>query len=264
MTGIVFDIKEFSLQDGPGARTTVFLKGCPLRCRWCHNPEGLKPEPELMVKHILCRRCGRCLRPCGHAECEPFGRCVHACPNGLLTISGQRYEAGVLAEILRRNEDYYRRWGGGVTFSGGEPLMQAQFLLELTGMLDCSLALQTSGYAEEETFRTVVQQMDYVKFDIKLADRSLHRRYTGVCNDRILANLDILRRSGTEFVIRTPLIPGITDTDENLTAIQDLVQGDPWETLPYNVMAGAKYPMLGLSYSLGEDPDWKEKEHHES
>ena len=130
-------------------------------------------------------------------------------------------------------------------------------------MLDCSLALQTSGYAEEETFRAVVQQMDYVMFDIKLADRSLHRRYTGVYNDRILANLDILRRSGTEFVIRTPLIPGITDTDENLTAVQKLVQGDPWETLPYNVMAGAKYPMLGMRYSLGEDPDWKEKEHHE-
>lgn len=150
-----------------------------------------------------------------------------------------------MAGILMRHADYYRRCGGGVTFSGGEPLMQSQFLMELARKLDCHVALQTSGYADSEVFQAVVGEMDYVMFDIKLADRQQHKTYTGVFNDRILANLDFLRKSGTEFLIRTPLIPGITDTEENLEAIRKIVGGAPWETLPYNQMAGAEISDVG-------------------
>ena len=203
-----------------------------------------------MIKRSLCRHCGRCLQPCEHPECEPYERCIHACPHGLIQVSGEKYGVEELAEILMRHVDYFRRCGGGVTFSGGEPLMQSQFLLELARKLDCHVALQTSGYADKDVFQAVVGEMDFVMFDIKLADRQQHMTYTGVFNDRILANLDFLRRSGTDFLIRTPLIPGITDTEDNLDAIQRIVGGDPWETLPYNPMAGAKYPMLGMHYAL--------------
>ena len=118
MTGTVFDIKEFSVHDGPGVRTTVFMKGCPLSCRWCHNPEGLSPEPELMVRTARCRRCGRCMQPCTHAECRPYGRCLHACPDGLVSVAGKVWEADALAEKLLQNADFMQMSGGGVTISG--------------------------------------------------------------------------------------------------------------------------------------------------
>lgn len=251
MTGTIFDIKELSLHDGPGVRTTVFLKGCPLRCRWCHNPEGLSPSPQLMVKETLCTHCGRCLIPCAHRECAPFGRCVHACPQGLIAVKGEAVQPRELAERLRDNAAYCRASGGGITLSGGEPLMQAEFVGALAELLrDNHLAIQTSGYARPETFRRVAEQMDYVMLDLKLADRELHKQYTGVYNDVILENLAYLKDSGKAFVIRTPLIPGITDTSENLGAIEKIIDGAPWEKLEYNAMAGAKYPMLGMRYEL--------------
>ena len=248
MTGIVFDIKEMGVHDGPGLRTTVFLKGCPLRCVWCHNPEGLSREPQLSVREAACRHCGLCRRGCNHPDCQPFGRCLHICPMGLLSVSGKEMTPEALAKKLLRNKPLYDA-GGGVTFSGGEPLLQGKFLHQVLDLLPgISVAMETSGYAEESLFESIIARMDLVYMDIKLADPEQHRKYTGVTNEKILKNLEILRNSGKKAIIRTPLIPGITDTPENLTAIQDLIGELPWEQLPYNPMAGAKYAYFGMDF----------------
>lgn len=252
MTGIVFDIKEFGVHDGPGLRTTVFLKGCPLRCRWCHNPEGLSLKPQLSFRRNGCLQCGLCRRGCDHPDCQPFGRCLHICPQGLLSIVGKEYTPNQLAERLLRNKTFLET-GGGVTFSGGEPLLQADFLLKTADLLPkIHLAIETSGYAPTETFQRVIERMDLIYLDLKLADETAHRQYTGASNKPIIENLELLRRSGKECIIRTPLIPGITDTPENLQSLQALIGNLSWEQLPYNPLAGAKYPLVGLKYSLEE------------
>jgi len=260
MIGSVFDIKECSVHDGPGMRTTVFLKGCPLRCLWCHNPEGLEKKPCLMVKHTLCQRCGLCKKGCSHDECRPFDRCVHACPNGALSVAGKEYEARELAGILMKNKVFFDASGGGVTFSGGEPLMQADFLIETASLLDTHIAIETSGYSDEDTFRKVLSAVDYVIMDVKLADSELHKKYTGVGNERILRNLEILQKSGKDHELRTPLIPKITDTDENLSAIEKLAGASKWEKIPYNTMASLKYPMIGMEYKYDKYIQEEEKQ----
>ena len=250
MIGMIFDIKEFSLHDGPGARTTVFLKGCPLVCRWCHNPEGLKKEKQLMVKTARCKGCRKCAAPCSHPECQPYKRCIHACPDGLVEICGREIEAVDLARELMKNADILKMNNGGITISGGEPLMQWEFLEELLDNLKCHTAIETSGYADSDVFKRIIDKVDYVLMDIKLADRVEHKKYTGVYNDKILENLEYLKKSGKEYIIRTPLIPGITDTEENLDAIEKIIGNSKWEKLKYNEMAGVKYPMLGMEYGL--------------
>ena len=253
MLGTVFDIKELAIHDGPGTRITVFLKGCPLRCLWCHNPEGLDAAPQLAVKQTLCVGCGTCAVPCSHPECQPYGRCLHACPNGCLSVKGERIDSDTLATRLRANADVLALLGGGITVSGGEPLMQADFVCELAEKLSgIHLALQTSGHASAETYRRVISHFDYIMQDVKLADPQLHKRYTGVDNTRILENIRILRQSGKPFLFRVPLIPGITDTEENLRAISRIVEDAPVELLKYNPFAGAKYDTVGLTYSLPE------------
>lgn len=245
MTGILFDIKEMAVHDGPGLRTSVFLKGCPLRCVWCHNPEGLSPKPQLYFRKNACRSCGLCRRGCSHPDCQPYGRCLHICPQGLLSVSGYEITADELAARLEQSLDIT----DGVTFSGGEPLLQAEFLLAVIDRLPgVHFAIETSGHAAPSVFARVLDAMDFVYMDLKLADPALHKKYTGADNRLILENLQQLRRSGIPCAIRTPLIPGITDTPENLAAIEALTDGLPWEQLSYNAMAGAKYPMLDMAY----------------
>ena len=254
MTGTVFDIKEFSLHDGPGSRVTVFLKGCPLRCKWCHNPEGLSPQPQLMYKAAMCTHCGRCFEKCEHAECVPYDRCVRICPNNCLSVSGTEYEAQALAKKLGGYASFVNLNDGGITFSGGEPLMQADFVCEVAQEIRKSfpmhLAMQTSGYANEDVFAKVVDMMDYVMMDIKLADREMHKKYTGVYNDRIIRNFEYLKNSGKEYIIRVPLIPDITDTEENLIGISRIIGNSPAELLSYNNLAPVKYAMVGMEYAL--------------
>ena len=258
MIGTVFDIKEMTVHDGPGSRVTVFLKGCPLRCLWCHNPEGLSPKPQLMVKENLCVKCGLCKKGCTHKECQPFGRCIHACPKGLVSISGNLMTSDELAERLTAYEAFLNRVGGGVTFSGGEPLLQADFVCETAKKIpNIHKALQTSGYAPSDKFKKVLDAVDYVLFDLKIADESQHIKYTGVSNKQIIENYRILEKSGKEFVIRLPLIPGITDTPENLKAIAELAGENRVEVMRYNTMAGAKYRSVGLQFAL---PDLKSSE----
>ena len=258
MIGTVFDIKEMAVHDGPGSRVTVFLKGCPLRCLWCHNPEGLSAKPQLMVKENLCVHCGLCKKGCAHAECQPFARCLHACPKGLVSVSGKLMSSDELAEKLNSYASFLNRVGGGVTFSGGEPLLQADFVAETAKKLpNIHKALQTSGYAPSDKFKMVLEQVDYVLFDLKLANEAEHIKYTGVSNEQILENYRILEQSGKDFVLRLPLIPGITDTPENLKGIASLAGENRVEVMRYNTMAGAKYKSVGLEFQL---PDLKSNE----
>ncbi len=251
MKGVIFDIKEMAVHDGPGIRTTVFFKGCPLRCLWCHNPEGLTEEIQLMQKKVRCVDCGLCRIKCDHEECQPFGRCLHVCPENCLQVTGREIEASRLAREITKSADFLGDTFGGFTFSGGEPFMQPYFLLELIKYLkDYHLCIETSGFVNSEIFSNVIDKLDFVIMDIKLADDSLHKKYTGVGNKQILENFGILKNSGKPYIIRTPLIPGITDTKENLDAIKEIIGDSKWEQLPYNDMAGAKYDMLGMEYGL--------------
>ena len=257
LTGTIFDLKGFALNDGPGIRTTVFMKGCPLRCLWCHNPEGLSPEPELYVKQVKCVHCGKCAVPCTHDDCQSYGRCLHVCPNDCVSVCGQTMTSAELAERLLRDRDVYEMSGGGVTFSGGEPLMQYAFVAEVLAILakeGISSAVETSSFAAHDVYRKTLEHVNLIMADMKLFDCDAHIKYTGVPNDVIKQNLRwLIGESGKEYIIRVPLIPGITDTDENLAAIGEFVGDAPVELLPYNAMAGAKYASVGKNYTLSAE-----------
>lgn len=243
--GIIFDIKEFAVHDGRGMRTTVFLKGCPLRCIWCHNPEGIEINPQLMVRENSCKHCGLCLKKCNHLECKPFNRCVHICPDNLVKIVGEEISAKKLAEQLLKNKDFFI--DGGITFSGGEPLMQPEFLLETINYLKgINIAIETSGYVDSNVFKEIISKVDYVYMDIKLANDDKHKKYTGVSNKLILRNLEVLKESKVPCTIRTPLIPNITDTKENIDKIKELINGLNHELIPYNEFASIKYKSLNM------------------
>ena len=254
MNGTIFDIKEMAVHDGPGIRTTVFFKGCPLRCMWCHNPEGLSFTPQLMYKSNRCIKCDRCKKECTHHECQPFGRCLHICPENCLSIAGRSVTAKDLSEELIPAAKILGSGFGGFTFSGGEPLAQSEFLLELIEYLkDYHLCIETCGFCNSDTFKKVIDKLDFVIMDIKLADNILHKKYTGVDNGIILQNFEVLKQSGKSYIIRTPLIKGITDTKENLDAIKQIIGNSHWEQLPENDVAGAKYKMLNMEFPLEKE-----------
>ena len=228
-SGIVFDIKEFAIHDGPGIRTTVFLKGCPLSCMWCHNPEGQSRQPQVIQ--------------------GPAGE----------RIAGKVYTAIELAMLLNQQVDILRSNEGGLTFSGGEPLLQADFVAEVIDLVDeVHVLLDTSGYGQEGDFRRLVDRSDLVFFDLKLIDSIAHQHYTGCDNALILSNLHLMNEMGKPFVVRVPLVPGVTDTDQNLTGIAQTLLGMPGllrvDLLPYNKAAGSKYRYVGMEF----EPDYDE------
>lgn len=257
----VFSIEEFSTFDGPGVRTTVFLKGCPLRCEWCHNPEGQRAESEWVKSPNGCLHCGLCER-FGVKRADGTIMLTQAsaaiCPRNLVRLSGEDYTPEELCAKLMKNAEILKSMGGGVTFSGGEPLLDHKFLIKCLDALGCRVhrALQTSGYAAPRVFAEVLKRVEYVLYDIKLIDGAAFRRYCGADNAEILDNYRTLARSGVPFVTRVPLIPGVTDTTENLTAIAKLLRengADYVETLPYNKMAGSKYALVGREYKPSFD-----------
>lgn len=258
--GTIFDIKEFAVFDGPGMRQTVFFKGCPLRCSWCHNPEGLSGLPQLMVSGASCLHCGKCREVCENENCNACGKCIPVCPLNLRKIAGERMTSEELVKRIRKDSDYYARYGGGVTFSGGEPLMQADFLIEVLEQLpDVHRAIETSGYCDPGKFQQVLENLDYVMMDIKLFDREQHIYYTKADNTNILKNARTLCQGDKPFVIRIPVIPGVNDNDVNYQATADFLAGakalQKVEFLPYHKTAGAKYEMVGKEYRPDFDPE---------
>jgi pyruvate formate lyase activating enzyme len=228
-SGIVFDIREFTLHDGPGMRTTVFMKGCPMSCQWCHNPEGQSRQPQMIR--------------------GPAGE----------RVAGKEYTAPELAALLNQQVHILRQNEGGITFSGGEPLLQAEFVAEVIDLLEEGhVLLDTSGYGSEHDFRSLVKRCDLVYFDLKLIDDKLHKHYTGCDNATILRNLAVLIAMGKPFVVRVPMVPGVTDTDQNLADIAQTIRGAPGllqvDLLPYNKAAGSKYEYAGMKFK----PDYDE------
>ena len=258
MTGTVFDIKEFAVFDGPGIRTTVFMKGCPLRCRWCHNPEGLSPAPQLMVSPAACVHCGACARACRHPDkCIVCGECVAACRYGYRKIAGTKWEADALADRLLRDSDFFED-GGGVTFSGGEPLMQWPFVREVIRHLPgIHTAIETSGYARDEVFDEMRKTVSLVMMDWKVSDPEAFRFWTGVSQEPVRRHMEALCAGETPFIVRMPVIPGVNDRKKHFETLADLVQGAEKlirvELLPYQKAAGAKYDMVGMEYRPGFD-----------
>ena len=258
-TGTVFDIKEFAVFDGPGIRTTVFMKGCPLSCMWCHNPEGLSPKPQLMVSRAACTGCGACRRVCPSPEaCMACGACVPVCRGGYRKIVGTVWTAEALSARLQKDADVYAMSGGGVTFSGGEPLMQWDFVADVITRLDgVHTAVETSGFASDAVFEDAMARCDLIMMDWKVSDPALHKRYTGVDQAVIRRHAQMLCAGSTPFILRMPIIPGVNDNEAHFETAAQLVKDARAlvrvDVLPYQRAAGAKYDMVGRTYSVDFD-----------
>jgi pyruvate formate lyase activating enzyme len=271
--GIVFDIKKFSIHDGPGIRTTVFFKGCPLSCWWCHNPESQASEPELVFRESRCIRCGSCLEVCAQGaiswdgdvvstageRCTLCGDCVQVCYAEAREIAGQEMTVAQVMTEIERDIPFYDESGGGVTFSGGEPLFQLDFLLALLQACkekEIHTAVDTCGFAPWKAFDDIREHVDLFLYDLKLMDDAKHRKFTGVSNELILRNLEMLSERGHDIFLRVPIVPGINDDDEHIRQIgtfaADLPHLNRVDILPYHHIALEKYKRLNKVYSLPE------------
>ncbi len=262
--GIVFEIQKYSTEDGPGIRTTVFFKGCPLRCAWCQNPEGIEKKPSLQWFAKKCIVCGTCAKICNkkairldengvhvdRAKCDVCGNCVKECPGTALKMFGTPWLLDDLVGEVEKDLAYYSRSGGGVTASGGDPTSQADFVarfLESCRGHGISTAIETCGLASKTVFERILPHVDLVMYDLKEIDPDKHEHFTGARNDIVLDNCIWLSNTGTKIWIRTPIIPGYTATDENIKGLAAFIitklrnKIDRWDLLAFNNLPADKY-----------------------
>jgi pyruvate formate lyase activating enzyme len=258
VTGLVFNVQRFSMHDGPGLRTTVFMKGCPLACTWCHNPESQELGPSFVRLAHRCMKCGRCTPEeldnpvvTGRDACD-----VDLCPTGALQMVGERISAPLLVSRLLRDRHFFDESNGGVTISGGEPIVQAPFVTDVLRRLareSVHTALDTCGFGPWENLRDAATYADLVLFDLKLMDSARHEAATGVGNERILHNLRALAEIHPNIWIRIPVIPGVNDDDANITATAEFLSTLPHHLrvnlLPYHPTGEAKFARLGKHYA---------------
>ncbi len=270
MKGIIFDIKRYSIHDGPGLRTTVFFKGCPLRCLWCHNPESQKLKPQIVWYENRCMGCLDCYNACSfnaidtknaisivEDRCTLCGDCIKACSTGALEIIGKEYEVVELVKEILKDELFFEN-GGGVTISGGEPFVQYEFLLALLKRLKeekLHIALDTTGYSKEKELIETIQYVSLFLYDLKLMDSKKHKRYTGVENEMILNNLEALDRNNAKIAIRIPIIPTINDDNKNIKETAEFLSKlnniDSVDLLPFHNMMADKYKRLKIPFLVG-------------
>ena len=271
--GWVYDIQRFSLHDGPGIRTTVFLKGCFLRCAWCHNPESQFSLPEVAEFKDRCIGCGQCIEVCpekaitekkwfiNRAICTRCGKCAEVCPSRARKIIGKKMTAEDVLREVRKDKLFYKNSGGGITLSGGEPLMQPLFsqkLLRMCKKENIHTAVETCGYANGSGFNKILPFTDLVFYDIKHINPLKHKEFTGKTNELILGNLKKMVEEKADIVIRIPLIPGYNDAKEDITAVAEFLRGLKYtkriELLSYHRLGEAKYDRIGREYGLTINP----------
>jgi pyruvate formate lyase activating enzyme len=269
--GIIFDIKKYAIHDGPGIRTTVFLKGCPLNCWWCHNPESQKTESEIMLYTDRCiLSCNLCVERCPQKAikkngniiinrkfCDSCGECEDICPSEAIKISGKKITVNYIMEEIEKDTLFYDESSGGITISGGEPMLQIDFLeqiLKESKERYLTTVVDTSGYIDFSYFKRINDFVDLFFYDIKLMNDNLHKKYTGVSNKLILENLIKLSEIHNNIEVRIPLIEGITDTEENIKLIMGFLKKikgiKKISLLNYHKGGIAKYDRLGIKYKL--------------
>lgn len=269
-SGIIFDIKRYAINDGPGIRTAVFFKGCPLDCWWCHNPESQSSAPQLMFRANRCKSSKACLNACPRGaipwkdgsdtswdNCDNCGKCAEVCYAGAREMIGRNVSVTELMTEVERDLPFYEQSGGGVTFTGGEPMQQREFLaeaLEACKTRNIHTTVDTSGYASWDNFMSILTLVDLFLFDVKLMQSEKHKKYTSVSNRQILNNLQKLSKAGAHIIVRMPLIPGINDDVENLERTGSFLAALPClegvELMAYHEIGVAKYQSLGMKYRL--------------
>ena len=279
ITGKVFNIQRFSTEDGPGVRTTVFLKGCPLRCLWCSNPESQSLDQQVAHRNSLCISCGRCLKVCpedaismspnngeneigiDRKKCKSCGECINVCATGAMSSFGQTMTVDDVLNEIKKDMDYYANSNGGITVSGGEPLVQADFVAEIFRRcrnIGIHTTLDTCGVFDSSALNKVLDFVNLVLFDIKVMDRQRHIQYTGIDNDIIIRNARLIAQENIKMIIRIPIIPGKNDSENDMNDaaqfIAELGNKPQVNLLPYHNYGENKYKMLGMKYQL---PDTK-------
>lgn len=251
---VIFDIQRNSFVDGPGIRTTVFFKGCNLRCAWCHNPEGQRKEPQLLFYKNKCTKCGRCKQECPNSleACDLCGRCVLSCPSDARQICGREYTVREVMREILKDRVFYEASGGGVTFSGGECMLQIDFLEAV--LKECKqngihIAVDTAGHVPYDSIARILPYTDLFLYDVKCIDAKKHKRYTGVGNELILENLKKLLQAKAPVWVRIPVVSSVNDTEEEMRKIFQFLQANGYpqkvELLAYHAMGAHKYAAIG-------------------
>lgn len=273
LTGIIFNIQKYSIHDGPGIRTTIFLKGCPLRCQWCHNPEGQSPQPEVALWPSRClEECQECVFVCDRLalskrdsfisldkdKCDLCGKCAEVCPSRAVEIAGRQWSVEEVMKEVEKDLMFHDESGGGVTFSGGEPLMQPEFLkalLEESKKREIHTVIDTCGFAEPHVLEEICDKVDLFLYDLKVMDDQKHRRFTGGSNKIVLENLIKLDEKGKEVIVRIPLIPGVNEDKKDVEDILDFLRSlkniHRLSLLPYHDLGKEKYKRFTLPYKIG-------------